>query len=845
MLCILAAAFSAAPASAQGNRPPLVLNGVTAGGLRGSTTERWVMFGASVSNRSGGERIDRVVVYFETRPDVQYSRDVWVPPHATLSSWMLVGPANAPPPPGLPASTASVAGFAAAPMGQGPLLAASAVFLEGTANSADLRWLLYDRTDGTDRPVLLEGDERIPSKPAYYRSPEPTTAILLDDEPLREPAFGDLPRAESRNDEAVDLARMFRQAAHLSDHIDRLPPGILGPTEQSFDGIDHLIVASDDLTGDVAGMRAARRWLEQGGRAWVMLDRVDPDKVAELLGDGLDFQVVDRVELTSFRIDEAAGDAFHPPLQVDEEQPVTFARVLLPAGERVKHSVNGWPVWFTRQVGRGKVVFTALGPRGWYQPKQPGAAREPTEALEEAAQELQPPPRTGAFSIDDFRPMLIADIGYSAVGFWTVALVFGGFLLAALALGAVLWKSRRREWLGFIGPAAAFGAVGVFVALGEASRRSAPPTTATAQLVDADPGTGEAAVHGLMAVYWPNDGAVEAASEQGGFYEFAETGAKGQTRRFVQTDIDSWHWDEPWLSRDPRFAPFHAVIATETPITAVAHFGTDGLEGKLSSGPFHDAADAVLTPPNGRSLAVHLNPDGTFRVGGGDVLPAEQYLAGAVLTDRRQRRQEVYRKYLKPPSTGRPDGPDVLLAWAEPTDLHLTPIPNARIVGDALLAIPLRLDRPAAGSDVTIPGPLLPYRQIINNVSARPPKEGNSDADMHLRFQLPASVLPLRVEQARLTAKINAPSRRVVIAGAADAAPVVVGSWDNPLDPIRVDIADEHLLRLDEDGGLHLNVSLKSANRDQDQNLFAAPGSDKWSIEYLEVEIRGTMGNAK
>ena len=81
------------------------------------------------------------------------------------------------------------------------------------------------------------------------------------------------------------------------------------PTEEAFDGVDHLIVASDRLADDPAGMRALRRWLEQGGRAWVMLDRVHPDTVAALLGDALDFEVVDHVGLTSFQIETQSARA--------------------------------------------------------------------------------------------------------------------------------------------------------------------------------------------------------------------------------------------------------------------------------------------------------------------------------------------------------------------------------------------------------------------------------------------------------------------------------------------------------------------------------------------------------
>src|SRR5439155_744281 len=87
-----------------------------------------------------------------------------------------------------------------------------------------------------------------------------------------------------------------------------------------------------------------------------------------------DFQVVDRVSLTTIEIaTQLSGKRLWEEPVRDYERPVEFVRVLLPQNERPRHTVDGWPVWFTRQVGRGKVVFTMLGPRAWYRPGHRGA----------------------------------------------------------------------------------------------------------------------------------------------------------------------------------------------------------------------------------------------------------------------------------------------------------------------------------------------------------------------------------------------------------------------------------------------------------------------------------------
>jgi hypothetical protein len=423
--------------------------------------------------------------------------------------------------------------------------------------------------------------------------------------------------------------------------------------------------------------------------------------------------------------------------------------------------------------------------------------------LEAIVTELESPQET--FRVEAFGPMLIQEVGYSVVGRTSAALVFGTALAAAVTLGVVLRKSRRRELLGVLGPAVALATAAVFVVLGELSRRAAPPTVAVAQVVDAVPGAEEAAVRGLLAVYRPDSGPVEAGVGQGGLFELDTAGLEGQARRLVLTDLGSWHWENLPLPAGVRFGSFRTTVPTGSPVAAVARFGPEGIEGKLTAGPFRGLADALLSTPNGRNLSINLSPDGTFRADDKSLLPPGQFLAGGVLSDRQQRRQEIYREFLKRSPSMRPEARTVLLAWAEPIDTGFTLVPGARTAGSALLAVPVQLQRPAAGSSVTVPGPLIPYRRITDDGLTRPTPEGLTAADMHLRFQLPPVVLPFKVERARLAAKINAPSRRVTVAGRGDAGAVELFRAESPLDPILVEIADERLLRLDEHGGLVLS----------------------------------------
>jgi hypothetical protein len=356
--------------------------------------------------------------------------------------------------------------------------------------------------------------------------------------------------------------------------------------------------------------------------------------------------------------------------------------------------------------------------------------------------------------------------------------------------------------------------------------------------VDAVDGKEEVTLHGLLAGYQPDSGAVEPGASDGGFFDADLSVTEGQTRRLILTDAGAWHWENVTLPFGVRFAPFRLTLPTAAPVSAVARFGPEGIEGKLS-GPFEDVGDALLETPNGHNLAVRLGPDGRFTARAGDALPRGDYLAGAVLTDRQQRRQDVYREFLKQPGKAVAEGRTVLLAWAKPMDVPFRFGPEPRTVGDALLVVPLRLERPAPGERITIPGPLLPYQRILGRAPSRPTFESTEASEMHLRFQLPPEVLPFRVERARLFARIEAPGRPVTVAGRAGGQLVELHRVESPLDPVRVEIADERYLQLDEDGGLHLDVNFGEPAGDGARRDHLLRWGQKWKIDYLELEVSG------
>lgn len=803
-----------APAAAQ-DVTPLRVSGFSPAGLRNSLSEKWSAMTFSVTNFGPTPRDVRVVVSYEGEPFDGYARDLTVPGNSIVQSWVAVGPAPK----------------------------------AGNPQSRTIQMVLYDRTGGTPVVVRPATEERTRDRATLYR-PNDAGMALYADVPVDEDRTSF--RQPTPLDEALSAVRVMRSVRNLSGRVTLMENQTLPTQPEAFAGTELIILANNRLTADPLGRAAIRRWVEQGGNVWVMLDQVDPDVVGALLGDEFVPHVVDRTSIQQLPLErfKAVGGAKTglPVL----ERPVPFVRVLLSGREDVIHYIDAWPASFSQRLGRGKVLFTTLGPAGWYRPRVANkaptgrgmmlAGGDPpspydevpdlpvaTDSMHELIGELKPVDHP--FTTEDLRGPLTDEIGYAVPGRMPVATILAAFVASLIGIAVVIRRSRRTEVVGWLIPAAAVVAGGLFVTFGRQSRHAIPPTVAIAETVEAIPATGEVSRRGLFATYQPDSGPAPVAAPRGGMLDLNFDGLDGQPRLHLQTDQEAWRFDNLSLPAGVRDGAFRATDAIA--LSAVASFGPDGLQGRLQSGSFHDPADALVVTRGRTSNGVRMAADGTFSSGPAEALTAGQFLNGAVLTDRQQRRQTVYTKLLSPAPPPHWGGRDYLLAWATPTDVPFT-VGEARATGTSLLVVPIDYQPPPPGTAVRIPPAFIPYQRLVDGKLAKlMTMDSNFAIDMRMRFQLPPSVVPMTLEKAVVHVKMKAVARPVKFSHIAGDAPTPLKAVDGPTEPIRLELTDPKLLALDADGGWHFGISVGDAVN------HANKLDQHWTIESISLEVEG------
>lgn len=807
---------------------PLRVAGLGPGGLRISVTERWGEVSFTVQNTSNGPREARVVAAHSGEENTEYARDVWVPANASVTLWMSLGPV-----PALKPGDRTISSI-----------------------GRTIQYKLYDLTSGTPVLVRPPGEAKLRDRAVLYKSKsEYSTSLFTDASEDTDPTSF---RQSSVEEEATNFVRVMRSVRGQSELISVVRDKALPATPEAYDGVDQVVMACNHMAHDPQSRAALRRWIERGGQLWVMLDLVEIDFLGSLLGEECAPQIVDRTSLSTVRFQRSSPINRREPIGEvsaprEFEQPVKFVRVALTGRESVFHYVDSWPASFAINVGRGRILVTTLGARAWYRPRvtvpvnrpgaRSGAAVDPPspyptqpdfpvhlEQLLELSNDLKSVEHP--FTVDDLRPIVLDEIGYSVPERGLVVTIFAVFVAVLAAIGLIVRRSRRSEIVGWLTPMAAAVAGLAFYLVGGATRHSIPQTATIAEIAEAVPGSGEIARVGVFAAYKSEAGPMKLSAPHGGILDFDFQGLEGQSRVRVQTDRDSWHYEQLALPAGVRLGNFRTTQSGSA--SAVATFGPDGIQGKLVVQGYQNPVDAILAARERDPSAVRISPDGRFHIGRDELLEPDQFLTETVLSDRQQRRQAVYRKLL---GSGLPDyydNRDILMAWVTPEIIPFRTNDEARLTGTSLLTIPIDFERPAVGTKVFVPRSQISYKRWLEGNTRAPTMESTRPIDMRLRFQLPASVVPMVVEKATFIGKIRAPSRRLRIQGYTGDRPETIHEVESPTEPIRVTIENPKLLQLDARGGLHVGIVI--ADVSNESSVLQA----FWTIESLHLEVTGS-----
>jgi hypothetical protein len=798
-------------------------------GVRRYRPGSWGIVEVYATNQTSEEAEAQAVIRFVDDPTLQYGRRVSVPPNSTLRSTC-------------------------------PILIPE--FISGQTRHVNCLTEQVLPPPDQEARQLSPQDAMLASQPIILDHEAPAVAMIAD---LDESATGEdgvpyytgTPVSPSAPDDLVyEMVVAAKRAEDLTRRVSILEAVDLPPDPASLDVIDVLVVSSDRLAFDPAGVALVRDWVLGGGHLWIMLDEVRPDTVAAVMGDAFASTIIDRVQLTQLRIQNARYDMMEQPFEdIEMEEPVELVRVI-PEGVTVTTTVGGWPAAFWQPFGAGRVFFTTLGTAAWIRPttsrdpspKIPGEdtaffARQPLADIAEECFVPRSAPELGAAAL---QPFLAQQIGYRILSRQAVAAILTVFCASLVVAGCWFARIGRLEHLLWIAPVAAVITSVVFLAVAIATKRSVPPTVATIARVVLEPGVSTGHSFGLAAMYNQDACRELLGAERGGIFYPDMTAMSGRHRRVVWTDEGAWHWEDLELPAGVRTAPFEYRISLDKTVDCRARFGPAGLQGSVDSLPFTRLEDAIIALPHQNAMTVKIGNDGTFACDVGDVLTRGEFLAGTLLGDRRRRRQTVYEQVFKTqPEIDAPAIP-VLFAWADAADMGFI-FPQSNRRGSTLLSIRLRLEESPAGTQVAVPAPFLPY-QAIADPEGRPPAAYSNvmrtwvDSKLAmtewLRFALPREVLPIRLSRATLSLTARVPSRSLEVLAFADREPVVVMKLSHPIGTYSCVLDRPELLQLDDTGGLRLAVRVSEDEAAQPGDLMALVA---WRIDSLQLELAGTV----
>ncbi len=407
--------------------------------------------------------------------------------------------------------------------------------------------------------------------------------------------------------------------------------------------------------------------------------------------------------------------------------------------------------------------------------------------------------------------------------------------------------SEHFGWVGSL-MATLFGLV--FVGIGVGNRFGVPETIASVYFAQAIGGTDDLRASGAMAVYRSEGGESLIQSTDGGELLPDLTDVEGSTCRMVTTDLGKFRWDG--LKQPSGLKLYRAATSRSLskPVLASATLDSNGITG-IYRGPSFAQADAILATRQGR-IGVRMAADGQFTAGAVDVLSANQFLNATLLTDLQDRRRRILQRLFENQnwrdSLQRPQ----LMLWLNDWDHAFQFGEELQHQGDTLLMVPVEFHRPPAGTELTIPSPLLSYSdcQPPDGSSAagfwdddrREWQERTRPGTTWINVRVPKELMPVQALQVQIEVAVSGLMGQIEILGAKDDTIVSLGSIADPVGTLAFSIDDTEVLTVSEKGeltlGVRAGVTAQEGSAETGSNSGVNESAVAWKIESLSLLLR-------
>ena len=774
---------------------------LTPTGIHRHVAGKWASVAVVAKNPTDSERTEIATVHLRDDRDLQFSRQLWVPPRAKRR----------------------------APL---PVLIPDNLFGSEAQIQATMTHLLGDRLQSNSLGMSQ-------SKRSLMLSWERArTAFLLD--AISPEGEGGDPVVLEQLDQLVRAGRKSTAFDRQDLGAVRLDATLFSGASVTWDGLDQIVIASDRILDDSATLENLRLWLRDGGRVWLMLNHLNANTVEQFLGDAAPLTVIDRVDLNEF---DLGGQAW------SSEVPVELMRVI-PSTDDVHATVNGWPAACWYKVGSGEVLVTALDGRGWM--TEEGL----TDSYRELAERFFVSRAEPRINTAVMLPMLDDEIGYEIPPSSFASAVLGTYV-SGLVLAGVYWMRRKAlHRMALFLPLAALLASGVFWWAGRRSTDAVPSTIAVGSVVRYWPEYAAARVDSLSAVYSQSAGAKYPTATRQTLSTLHRREVEHEYRqvRWQDDGASSWSLDLP--PGAIRHVDSSTDLALAEPGIVIGRLDRTGFRGRLTGVPRETRDDAIIVARGAPAMTVQMRPQGDaadVTGGPGDLLMPDQYVSGTFISDTQQTRQEVLRALMKGEESAIGWEPS-LIFWSEPSDGGLVWPDHYRHLGATLTVVPIRLQRPESGTVFHLPPTFVRLDTVSGEqgiTSIYNPRTGQwierltKEAEVELRAAIPKTLLPCRLNRVSVEIQITAPLRTLEIRGRVDDQTVTLFRRDNPSGVIEFDVPPGDAMSVDAEGGIRFTVAVSET---VDQAAAAAegikssrtdPSESAWRIPLLPGQCRG------